>query len=208
MLILGLDTTQPNAQIALLNQNQKILETEIFLPRMEQLPSKLSSLFQSLEIQPTELRAAGFVTGPGNYTGIRAGLIVLKTLTSIYHLPLYGFTRMETALFSLRSLPQPVSPLFNIRQNQIYTALGQWQNDQPLYALPPQIQTWDSWLQNLPWQPLFFCSDPQPFACLPLGNMALAAAEMTQACLHRSVSPPDSVHPFYIRPAVQTLVNA
>lgn len=203
MFILGLDTTQPHAQITLLNQDHTIVATEILLPRMEYLPRQLHHLFESLNLPPSQLHAAGFVTGPGNYTGIRVGLTVIKTLSLIYHVPLYGFTRMETALFSVRSLKQPVSPIFNIRQQQIYTALGQWQGHQAIYSLPPQVCTWEHWQEKLSEQPLFFSSEPQPFPCLPLGNMALAAAELTKFYLEQSLPAPDSIQAFYIRPAVQ-----
>ncbi|PIQ27318.1 tRNA (adenosine(37)-N6)-threonylcarbamoyltransferase complex dimerization subunit type 1 TsaB [bacterium (Candidatus Blackallbacteria) CG17_big_fil_post_rev_8_21_14_2_50_48_46] len=209
MLILGIDTTQSNAQIALLQNKQKLAVCEFFLERMESLPALLHDLFQERGILPAELGGIGFVKGPGNYTGIRAGLMVVKTLTSLYNLPLWGFTRLETALYSLRHLNTAISPVFNVRQGQFYTAWGQWQKDQAQYLLEPDTWALEAWISKLEQSvegslPFIISNEPLDINLpwLPLGNMALAVAELSAEKIAAQQTAPE-VLPFYIRPAVQ-----
>ena len=213
MLILGLDTTQPTVQISLLGESQKFFVGEQFTNKMESLPGVLKRLFESYEFQPQDLTAIGIISGPGNYTGIRAGMMVVKTLTYRYQIPLYGLSKLEAALYSLRSLNTPLSPIFHVRQGQIYTGLGQWQAGQAHYLLEPCSKSLSDWLKQLDEQGLsaLFCR-AEPFegewpserAWLPLGNLAGAVAAWTQEQVNGGHPPQSEVAPFYIRPAVQT----
>ncbi len=213
MLILGLDTTQPTLQIALLGESQKFFVGEQFVNKMESLPGVLKRLFESYDLQPQALTAIGIINGPGNYTGIRAGMMVVKTLTYRYQIPLYGMSKLEAALYSLRSLNTPLSPIFNVRQGQIYTGLGQWQAGQACYLVEPCSKSLPDWLNQLDEQGLsaLLCR-AEPFegewtserTWLPLGNLAGAVAAWTQEQLKGGHPPDNEVAPFYIRPAVQT----
>jgi len=212
MLILGLDTTQPTVQISLLGESQKIFVGEQFTNKMESLPGLLKRLFESYDLQPQALTAIGIISGPGNYTGIRAGMMVVKTLTYRYQIPLYGLSKLEAALYSLRSLNMPLSPIFHVRQGQIYTGLGQWQAGQANYQVEPCSKSLPDWFNQLAEQglPALFCRSepfegewPNERAWLPLGNLAGAVADWTHEQVKGGHPPKNEVAPFYIRPAVQ-----
>lgn len=208
MLILGLDTTQPTVQISLIGETQKFYQGAYYVKRMESLPSLLKQLFEHFGFRPQDLTAIGVITGPGNYTGIRAGMMVVKTLTYRYQLPLYGMHKIEAAFYSLRSLQQPLSPIFNVRQGQVYTGVGQWLANRADYQIAPHSTDLDSWLQRLPQEApsgLLCSEEPLNYPqWLPLGHLAQAMAEWTRECVHSNISPLTEVQPFYIRPAVQT----
>ncbi|MGE3727084.1 MAG: tRNA (adenosine(37)-N6)-threonylcarbamoyltransferase complex dimerization subunit type 1 TsaB [Candidatus Sericytochromatia bacterium] len=208
MLILGLDTTQPTVQISLLEENQKLFVGEHFTSRMESLPGLLKRLFDNFDFQPQNLSAIGIITGPGNYTGIRAGMMVVKTLTYRYQIPLYGLSKLEASLYGLRSLNMPLSPIFNVRQGQIYTGLGKWE-ERAVYKVEPHSSDLETWLKRLEEEApsgLLCSPDPLPDqkTWLPLGNLANAVAEWTREQLKCADPPQTEVQPFYIRPAVQT----
>jgi tRNA threonylcarbamoyl adenosine modification protein YeaZ len=209
MLILGLDTTQPLVQISLLGEAQKWLTSEHYLERMESLPALLKHLFEGLQFQPSDLSAIGFITGPGNYTSIRAGMMVVKTLTYRYQIPLYGLNKLEAALYSLRSLKQDLSPVFSVRQQQIYTGLGQWTDEGVIYQVEPHSTTEQDWRNYLESHPAQICKADHEIlelskTYLPLGNLAAAVAEYSFTRFKQNQAPETEVLPFYIRPAVQT----
>jgi tRNA threonylcarbamoyladenosine biosynthesis protein TsaB len=206
MLILGLDTTQSSAQIALVEEQHTLLATEVSLQRMESLPSVLAGLFELIGVCPERLGGVCFVTGPGNYTGIRAGLMVAKTFALRYRLPLRGISRLEAIVYRFKHSPWPVSPLLNVRQGQFYTALACWQHEAIHYLREPHCTTLSAWVSELAnhVQPYVFLA-AEALAEVPdwiqIENTALAAAHWMREVPQEDPLPP--VMPFYIRPAVQ-----
>lgn len=98
--MLLLDTATQNACIVLSDYN-RVLD-EVYLDGgkgvSEQLVSTIDRLLRKYRIQPQDLKCIACGTGPGSYTGTRAGAIVAKTLSYANRTPLLGFCSLESWL--------------------------------------------------------------------------------------------------------------
>lgn len=56
----------------------------------------------------SDIRAIVGVMGPGNYTGLRVGLSVLKSLSMVHQLPIYGVETMEALSKSVPVMPKAI----------------------------------------------------------------------------------------------------
>lgn len=210
MFILGLDTSRLPIRLSLRKDGAFVYECTYQDLKLEQLPDKVAQIFELLEISNTDLIAIGAITGPGNYTGLRSGLAMAKTMAQVLNLPLYGFNTLDILLYGTRHLKQEVSPLVNVRQRQIYTGLGEWQ-DTAQYRISPHTIALADWLKTLEQEvpQTLLCGDPfewpqgldWPF--VPIDNTADLVAQLTwEAYQKNPVSDLYAVEPFYIRPAV------
>lgn len=212
MRVLALDSSQ-GFDLAIDDNGQTSLLRQGALPKVEALLPDLQAALETQQLQPGDIDRLVVVTGPGNYTTLRAGIVALRTWAMVQKLPLFVVGRLDMMLYaaSLQEPEQLYAPCLNVKQGQWYAAIGKWSAGQSVYLQAPGLWRWDDWvaeLQKHPALPLLHLEPlPASESQVELTQIvdvaarwgALQALEQ-QAMIHQ-------VQPFYIRPAVNTTPN-
>jgi tRNA threonylcarbamoyladenosine biosynthesis protein TsaB len=148
LLILGIDTTEKNIHIALAEKYTVLAEIEEKNNKTEELINYFEKLFLAAGKKHNELSAIGVVTGPGGYTGTRAGVSVAKTMAQILNIPLFGFTKPE-ALLRSRNNQGLTAAATDIKRNEVYGGIGSVEEGTISYIQEPAIFTIDLWIELL-----------------------------------------------------------
>lgn len=148
MLILGIDTTEKNINIALTENNKIIGEIEQQNPKNEDIINLIDLLFKNTNKTNKELKGVGVITGPGGYTGTRAGVSVAKTLSQFLDIPIVGFNKLEAVILSYKS-DINILPMIDIKRNETYSCIANHNENTINYSLPPQIITLENIIEQL-----------------------------------------------------------
>ncbi|CAH2715062.1 tRNA threonylcarbamoyladenosine biosynthesis protein TsaB [Neobacillus rhizosphaerae] len=131
MTILAIDTSNYALGVALLEDNQILGEyiTNLKKNHSVRIMPAIQTLMKDCERVPADLTKIVVAKGPGSYTGVRIGVTIAKTLAWTLQIPLVGISSLEIlASGTGRYFEGYVSPLFDARRGQVYTALYQFQN--------------------------------------------------------------------------------
>lgn len=148
MLILGIDTTEKNINIALTENNELLADIEQINPKNEDIIILINSLFEKISKSPQDLKGVGVITGPGGYTGTRAGVTVAKTLAQFLNIPVVGFTKPEAIILSYKS-SDLICPMIDIKRNETYTCIAINNNSDIKYFIEPQVINIIDWSEKL-----------------------------------------------------------
>jgi tRNA threonylcarbamoyladenosine biosynthesis protein TsaB len=131
MTILAIDTSNYALGVALLEENQVLGEymTNLKKNHSVRIMPAIQTLMKDCERVPADLTKVVIAKGPGSYTGVRIGVTIAKTLAWTLNIPLVGISSLEIlAAGTGRYFDGFVSPVFDARRGQIYSALYQYQN--------------------------------------------------------------------------------
>lgn len=140
MLILGLNTCDNGyISISLSNKDNIISTINKHTKKTEQTVNLIYELFENLSINPYDLSGIGLITGPGGYTGIRAGISVAKTISQLIDIPIIGFSKSEALIKSYSNDSEKyICPLVDVKRDEVYTCIS----DKSLnYVLKPSVMT-------------------------------------------------------------------
>ncbi|MEH7120113.1 tRNA (adenosine(37)-N6)-threonylcarbamoyltransferase complex dimerization subunit type 1 TsaB [Neobacillus vireti] len=152
MTILAIDTSNYVLGVALLEDNQVLGEyiTNLKKNHSVRIMPAIQTLMKDCGKEPADLTKIVTAKGPGSYTGVRIGVTVAKTLAWTLNIPLVGVSSLEIlAAGTGRYFDGYVSPLFDARRGQVYTALYQFQNGQLTAAKQDQLVMLDDWVREL-----------------------------------------------------------
>jgi len=122
MNILCFDTTSPDASIAVLRDEEIVLEYN-FSSRdnlSAMMIPNLQFLLQSLGMKIGQIDLFGVAVGPGLFTGIRIGLATLKGLNFAASKPMVGVNTLEALAGKLNGSKKTVVPLIDARKGEVY----------------------------------------------------------------------------------------
>lgn len=127
MLTLAIDTATEILGLALLNQQQLVIEHNLRLPRQhsEKLLPLIESMFELTEFEIKDVTGIGVTVGPGSFTGLRIGITTAKLLARIFKIPVKGVSSLELLAAAVEE--EYLLPLFDARRKRVYTALYQRQ---------------------------------------------------------------------------------
>jgi tRNA threonylcarbamoyladenosine biosynthesis protein TsaB len=130
MTILAIDTSNYALGVALLEENQVLGEyiTNLKKNHSVRIMPAIQTLMKDCERVPADLTKIVVAKGPGSYTGVRIGVTIAKTLAWTLNIPLVGISSLEILASTGRYFEGYVSPLFDARRGQVYTALFQFKN--------------------------------------------------------------------------------
>lgn len=222
MISLAIDASERSVSVCLKRDAGSAVLLEA-IERIEQLPARLQSLLQAEGLRPQDLDRLGVISGPGSYTGLRGSLLLAQTLARITGLPVMARSRPEVLLYAGRERGIPLLAVQSVRQQQYYCLLGQYADQTGLSLQQPGMLVDEQGLYciqstaNAPvigdWPELNGQTNAtgqiqgnQTIERLKSAHIATSLAEWTQNDF--TSSPPDSLVPFYIRPAVQPTGNA
>lgn len=206
MKILSIDASQKQIYIGYGEENcfYPLLNTQ--LEKAEQLPLVLKQSLLEAEMKVETFHRVAITTGPGNYTSLRAGILLVKSLAMVHPLQIFAKNRLEVMLYLMRQHgPALVSQ--NVRQGQFYTAVGHYTETGIHYRYPPTTLK-ETEVENL-WKkqswPTYgdWPAPPQPEQGLELLAALTAWAHVDETC-----TSPEALVPFYIRPPVVTAPSA
>ncbi len=145
MKVLALDTASHTGSVALLDGHKLVAETllQVKATHSERLLDQIQQTLLAAGIELHELDLLAVVKGPGSFTGLRIGLATAKGLAQAANLPVVGVSSLQLLAMNLPLCPLPVCVFLDARKKEVYTALFQWQDDQPVVigaemVLPPE----------------------------------------------------------------------
>ncbi|MEH7098090.1 tRNA (adenosine(37)-N6)-threonylcarbamoyltransferase complex dimerization subunit type 1 TsaB [Neobacillus vireti] len=152
MTILAIDTSNYVLGVALLEDNQVLGEyiTNLKKNHSVRIMPAIETLMKDCDRVPADLTKIVVAKGPGSYTGVRIGVTVAKTLAWTLNIPLVGISSLEIlAAGTGRYFDGYVSPIFDARRGQVYTALYQYQNSKLTAVRQDQLVMLADWAGEL-----------------------------------------------------------
>lgn len=124
-LVLGIETASALGGVALVSDAGDLLG-EITLRNHENhaeriLPA-LDWLLATLGSAPSALAAVAVSSGPGSFTGLRAGIAAAKGLSFSLGVPLYGVPTLEALAANAPPGDGPVCAVLNARRGEVFRA--------------------------------------------------------------------------------------
>jgi tRNA threonylcarbamoyladenosine biosynthesis protein TsaB len=141
LLILGIDTTEKNINIAITRRDKILFELESLNNRTEELINQINATFTSIDLNPDALDLISVITGPGGYTGTRSGVVVAKTLAQFLNIPIIGFNKLEAIGLAFPK-KQKIAPAIDVKRNEVYFSIV---NEDNSYEVEPQLISFDEW---------------------------------------------------------------
>lgn len=210
-VILGIETSGTESGIALLRDDELLLETSraTGAAHNEALPLLLEAAFRDTGVGPAGLDGIGVTIGPGMFTSLRVGLSVAKSIALVRGIPVVGVGTLP-ALAATVGPGRPVLAVIDARKSQVYAALF----DGGRELLAPCVVTPAELPALLPaglhaviaGSAMDLCVGPlresgigvEPSGVsYPLPSVIARTAAMSIAAGH--AGPPDDIEPLYIR---------
>ncbi len=98
MITLGLDTSHKYLVVALINDNNEIIDgISQFCPKKqsEYILVEIDRLCKKNNIKPFDIGSVVITKGPGSYTGVRIAMTVAKVICALRNIPLYTLNTLE-----------------------------------------------------------------------------------------------------------------
>jgi len=206
MEILSIDVSQKQILIGIQHKNHFQLLLNQHLDKAELLPGLLQQSLKEQNINIRTIKRLGIMTGPGNYTSLRAGILMARSLAMFNKTSLFAKNRLEVMLYLARKQTnQNIIAIQNVRQNQYYIAIGKYNDDQIIYTHPPstldKTEVQKLWNEN---QLEIYGDWENDQKSLNQENLAYELlVSLGEWANHSSIATePTDLTPFYIRPAV------
>jgi tRNA threonylcarbamoyladenosine biosynthesis protein TsaB len=139
MLILALETATDLGSLALAEDGEPLMEyfLESAGAYLSRLLPWLAALFAASGRSPADLGAIGVSVGPGNFTGLRIGCAIAKTLAWCLGCPLVPVPTMEVLAAQVPFQPQAIGVVMDAKRNEVFWGLYRCPQDQPLVLAEP-----------------------------------------------------------------------
>lgn len=151
MKILALDTSnQPLSVAVSVDGKLQASETltthkkhaEFLLPVIEDLVNKA-------DLTPADIDRVVAAIGPGSYTGIRMATTFAKTFASTLNKELVPVSSLLTLALNIRTEQVLINPIFDGRNQNMFTGLYQWKNGELQTVIEDQHTSATDWLKQL-----------------------------------------------------------
>lgn len=175
------------------------------LKHYESLPNYLESQLNRLKISPREISKIAIIVGPGNYTGLRATLSLVRTWHLIHDTPVVCKNRLETMLYYVtQHMSEEVMISQSVRMEEFFVLKGRATPGKDFVITQKLLKTNRSdWPQYADKCPVY--GDPLSESLLPYNtvwdNLAPALARWTTPI--KSGNSLSEMTPLYIRQAAQ-----
>ena len=152
--ILSIDTTSKHSSISIFKDHQNLIEYNF--TNLKDLSTTLfpalDFVFNSTDLQPSDIDVYGVATGPGLFTGIRVGLAALKGLLYEWEKPIVPVLTLQALGRKCNVSQGTTISMIDARRNEIYLAGYNWDNNVYKEIVSPQlinIDEIDAKLNNL-----------------------------------------------------------
>ncbi len=125
MKILAVDSSSLVASVALVED--EVLLGEITLnykkKHSEKLVPMIQQLLEHIELTPDNIDLFAAATGPGSFTGLRIGIMTVKSMAYAVDKPVAGVTTLDALAYNVHHFDGIICPIIDARNNQVYSAL-------------------------------------------------------------------------------------
>jgi tRNA threonylcarbamoyladenosine biosynthesis protein TsaB len=133
MLLLALDTATEKGSLALVAEDQVLMEYSLESPNayLTCLMPEVAAILRNTGKAVTDLTAVAVSAGPGNFTGLRIGLATAKTLAWSLQCQLVAVPTLEALAAQVPFQPDPVGVVMDAKRGEIFWALFRCREDRP-----------------------------------------------------------------------------
>lgn len=156
MKILAVDTSANVATVAI-TENDRVVG-EYFInhgkTHSQKLMPMIKELMKSLDVNCADIDLFAASNGPGSFTGLRIGVTSIKAMAYVAQKPVIGVPTLDALAYNIPANESLICPIMDARNNQVYTAIYQWEQDKmvrvseymgiPIEALLKLIQSKNS----------------------------------------------------------------
>lgn len=151
MNILAIDTSNQTLAIAVVKGNDvlfnstKIVKNTHSVEAMPEIEKAINASGQTMQ----DIDRIAVAKGPGSYTGLRIGVTIAKTLAWTLNKELVAISSLEALALNCKNYTGFISPIFDGRRGQVYTALFKAEKGKLTRVLEDQILVNTEWAQVL-----------------------------------------------------------
>jgi tRNA threonylcarbamoyladenosine biosynthesis protein TsaB len=125
MITLAADTSTITASCAVV-ENGKVL-SEISMQygktHSQKIVPMLKELLTSIDRKLCDVDLFSAAIGPGSFTGLRIGVVTIKSLAYSLKKPVCGIPTLDSLAYTMPDFKGIIAPMLDARNNQVYAAL-------------------------------------------------------------------------------------
>lgn len=124
MKILSIDTSSKNACVAILEDNNILIElnNEEEKTHSQKLMPMIDEAFQKANLSLNDIHLIACGLGPGSFTGVRIGIATAKAFADSKNIPCVGITSLESLAYNL-NCEGYICSLINANHDNVYAGL-------------------------------------------------------------------------------------
>lgn len=148
MKILAIETTGPNASVALVNENREVWEvtSDKKLSHLQNLIPMIDDLLEKCELEIDDVTHIAVSEGPGSFTGIRIGMATAKALAQALDMPAISVPTLQSFAWNVPDFQGLICPLFDARREQVYAGAYYWDEGRCCQAVRDDAWSLDGFL--------------------------------------------------------------
>ncbi len=133
MKILAIDTSSTNASVAILEEQNILIElnNEDEKTHSQKLMPMIDQAFQSTNLSLNDIGLICCCVGPGSFTGVRIGIATAKAFADSKHISTVGVTSLESLAYNLNQ-DGYICSLINANHDNVYAGFFHINNCQTL----------------------------------------------------------------------------
>lgn len=180
-MLLALDTSTRFASIALYDEFgvQGEHTWHVDQNHTEDLMPRVVSLMEAAHLTPASLTGVVVALGPGSFNGLRVAMSAAKGMAIALHIPIVGFSTLETLAYQHGSLSLPVRPILEGGGHELATALYKVARNHWAQIEEPHLTTVDG-ICEATTQRTLFCGEISP----------ALATDLRRRLEHAVIAPP------------------
>ena len=138
MMLMGIDSSTPQASIALLTDGHVLAQAEVDISATvsNQILFLIDRVLTSSGVNLQNLDGFCLTTGPGSFTGLRVGASILKGLLLATSKPFVKIDTLEALALQAMPTGNKICAILDARKKEVYTAHF-FENDGVLERLTP-----------------------------------------------------------------------
>lgn len=124
MLTLAVDTSCLTASCAIVQDGIVIAElsTQHGKTHSQKIMPMINTTLSMVDKKLNHIDLFAASIGPGSFTGIRIGVVTIKTLAYSLRRPVCGISTLDALAYTMPDFNGIISPMIDARNNQVYTA--------------------------------------------------------------------------------------
>lgn len=151
MKVLAIDTSNRPLSIAVLD-GEKVLATTTMTTQRKHAAYAMQiveNLVKLAKLQPEDLDLIVVADGPGSYTGLRVAVTIGKVLADTLQIELVSVSSLLTLALNVQKEGQLVMPLFDARNDILFTGLYRTSANGPIEVIPAQHVAFDDFVAQV-----------------------------------------------------------
>lgn len=202
-MILSMDASLVPFSWCLYGSQGVIAADTLSLKHYENLPHDLQHIFKEQGIIPQDIERIAIIKGPGNYTGLRASLALVRTWHLLFGTPVVCKNRLETMLYHVcKTESDEVTIAQAVRMNEYFILQGKQSSPSFEITQPLTKIQGEDWAQHVKTRKVFGDSPQDPVQDdVQWTNLAPVLAEWAQYSTPETSL--ETISPLYTRAAVQ-----